>query len=211
MKKFLLLSLLVAAPLQAQIRTEIFFDAEGVHRTGTTRSFSPGVVRLDPAFNNAGGIGAGLNFYFSDRVSLEAKVAALQGRSHLTVIGQDTVVTVNLGNEQVYPVSAVLQWHPIEHGTLRPYLGAGVVHTILHNINRQIPSAGVTGVRFRDPTGLVVDGGLGISLGGKWSLYGDARYVPLETKSRVTFVGSPETTEISVRPLIVSFGASYRF
>lgn len=211
MKKFLLLSLLVVAPLQAQIRTEIFFDAEGVHRTGTARSFSPGATRLDPTFNNAGGIGGGLNFYFSDRMSLETKVAALLATSRLRVIGQDTVVTVTLGDAQIYPVSAVLQWHPVEHATFRPYIGGGVVHTILRNINKSVPQAGVSAVRFRDPTGLVVDGGLGISLGGKWSVYGDARYVPVETKSRVTFVGAPEATEISVRPLIVSFGASYRF
>lgn len=212
MKKLMFLSLLlVASPLFAQRRIDLLVDLEGVHRTGSDTSFSPGTIRFEPSFNNGGGLGVGLNFYFSDRVSLEAKVAGMESRTNIRIVGQDSVQIFNLGHAQMYPVSAVLQWHPLPHGALRPYIGAGAVHTILHNINRNIPSSPATGVKFRDPTGLVVDGGLELSLGRKWSLYGDARYVPLETKSRATFVGANSTTEISVRPLLVSTGIAYHF
>jgi hypothetical protein len=46
-----------------------------------------------------------------------------------------------------------------------------------------------------DPTGLVVDGGPEFNLGRRFSLLADARYVPIETKSRA----------------IVSFGVAHRF
>src|ERR1043165_4063794 len=98
----------------------------------------------------------------------------------------------------------------LEGVALRPYIGAGAVHTVLRNINRQV-GEGATGIRFKDPTGLVVDGGLELSLGRKWSFLGDARYVPMETNSRVTFPGTTSALDMKVKPLIVSFGAGYKF
>src|SRR5438132_3293487 len=171
MKKLLFLSLFVAAtPLLGQRRTDLFFDVEGARRTGSTRSFTPGTIHFDPRFSSGGGVGGGLNFFFSDRMSLETKVAGLASKTHITIIGQDSVQNIDLGYAQLYPISAVLQWHPVEHGTFRPYIGAGAVHTILRNINKNIPSSTATGVKFRDPTGLVVDGGLEWDLGSRWSL-----------------------------------------
>jgi outer membrane protein W len=212
MKKLMFLSLLAAAcPLFAQRRVDFIFDVEGVRRTGNNTSYSPGTVRFEPSFGTGGGIGAGLNFFLSDRVSLEAKAAGIEANMNVRIVGSDSVQIISLGRAQIYPISAILQWHLAEHGTLRPYIGAGVVHTILRNINRKIPSTTATGVRFRDPTGLVVDGGLELSLGKRWSIYGDARYVPLETTSRASFIGTTSVTNISVRPLIVSTGIAYHF
>jgi outer membrane protein W len=39
----------------------------------------------------------------------------------------------------------------------------------------------------------------------------DARYVPIETKSRATFPGTTSSVDLSVRPAIVAFGLGYRF
>ncbi len=212
MKKSLIAAavLFVAISAAAQRRVDLFFDVEGVRRTGSTRAFTPGVTRFDPQFRTGGGIGGGLNWFFSDRVSLEAKVAGLATKTRISVIGTDFVAVADLGWAQLYPISGVLQWHMAERGAVRPYVGAGVVHTILKNINRRVGD-GATGIRFKDPTGIVVDGGLEFSLGKKWSLLGDARYVPMETKSRVSFPGTTSSLEMHVRPLIVSFGLAYRY
>lgn len=202
--------LLLAASALAQKRVDIFFDVEGVRRTGTATSFTPGATRFEPQFQTGGGLGGGLNFFFTDRISLEAKVAGLGTKTRVRIIGSDFIGTADLGWAQLYPISGVIQWHLLEHGTIRPYIGAGVVHTILRNINKQI-AQGAMGIRFKDPTGVVVDGGLEINLGKKWNLLADARYVPIETKSEVTFPGTTSGLELSTRPLIVSFGLGYRF
>ena len=201
---------LFAVPAAAQQRVEIFFDAEGVRRSNVASSFTPGTTEFEPEFNTGGGAGGGLNFFLSDRVSLEAKVAALATKVRVRIIGSDFVGTADLGWAQLYPISAVLQWHLAERRAIRPYIGAGAVHTILRNINKQV-GAGATGIRFKDPTGVVVDGGVEISLARKWSVLADARYVPMETKSRVTFPGTGSALNMRVRPLIVSFGAGYKF
>ena len=150
-----LLTVLVAVPLVAQRRIDFLLDAEGARRTGHNESFTPG-IRFDPQFGTGGGAGAGLNFFLSDRVSIEAKAAALESRLRVRIVGFDFIATANLGRAQIFPISAVLQWHLSEHGTIRPYLGAGVAHVILRDVNRSVtPSA--TGIHFKDPTGLVTN------------------------------------------------------
>ncbi len=212
MKKlwFIFAVLLYASPVVAQQRLDIFFDAEGVRRTGANTAFTPGVTRFEPQFNTGGGIGGGLNWFLTDRLSLEAKVAGIGSKLRVRIIGSDFVGVADLGWAQLYPISAVLQWHLAERGTVRPYIGVGAAHTILRNVNKQVGS-GATGIRFKDPTGLVLDGGLEFNVGKRWSLLGDARYVALETKSRAVFTGTSSRVDLSVRPVIVSFGAAYHF
>jgi len=202
--------LFLAASAAAQQRVDVFFDVEGVRRTGSAVGFTPGVTRFEPQFNTGGGVGGGLNFFFGDRLSLEAKVAGLGTKGRVRIIGSDFIGTADLGWTQLYPISGVLQWHLAENGVFRPYVGAGVVHTILRNVNKQV-GAGATGIRFKDPTGLVIDGGLEFNFGHRWSLLGDARYVPMETNSRATFPGTTSALTMHVRPLIVSFGMAHRF
>ena len=193
----------------AQRRLDVFVDVEGVRRTGNATNFSAG-TRFEPSFQSGGGIGGGFNLFVSDRLSFEAKVAGLETKSRIRVVGSDFIATADLGWAQIYPISAVMQWHLLEHGTIRPYIGAGVVHTVLRNINEKF-GPGATGVHFEDPTGLVVDGGLEFNLGRRWNLLADARYVPIETRSRTTFPGTTSSVDLSVRPAIVSFGLGYRF
>jgi outer membrane protein len=204
-----LLTILAAAPLIAQRRIDFLLDAEGARRTGHNESFTPG-FRFDPQFGTGGGAGVGLNFFLTDHVSVEAKAAALESQLRVRVVGSDFIATADLGRAQIFPISAVLQWHLSEHGTIRPYLGAGVAHVILRDVNRSVaPSA--TGIHFKDPTGLVVDGGLEFNLSKRFGIYGDARYIPVETKSTASFIGTASAVKMNVRPLIVSGGIAWRF
>jgi outer membrane protein W len=198
-----------ALPAAGQ-RLDLFVDAEGVRRTGTDRNFTPGVTRFEPQFNTGGGVGAGLNWFITDRVSLEGKVAGLGSKLRVRIIGSDFVAVADLGYAQIYPISALIQWHLLERGAFRPYIGGGAAHVILRNVNKQVGGS-ATGIRFKDPTGVVLDGGLEWNLGKKWSLYGDTRYIPIETKSRATFTGTSSSLDLSVRPVIVSFGVSFHF
>jgi outer membrane protein len=212
MKHFVLTALVltIAAPLAAQRRVDLLFDVEGVHRASRSSDFTPG-IRFEPTFNTGGGVGGGVNFFFSDRVSLEGKVSGLGTKMRVRVIGSDFVAVADLGYAQIYPISAILQWHMLERGAIRPYVGAGVSHVILRNISKKVGTSDASGIKFKDPTGLVVDGGLEFSLGKRWSLFGDARYIPIESNSRAVFVGTTSAVKISVRPLIVSTGLAYHF
>lgn len=208
-----ILALLFATtPLLAQHRMDLILDVEGAHRTGTNRQvIVPNSVQIDPQFDNAGGFGIDLNTFLSDRVSIETKAAALQSNLKLRISGSDYGAIADAGHARIYPLSAILQWHLTEHGAIRPYLGAGASYVIFSNINRQIGATGATGIHFKDPFGFVVDGGLEIKVSPRWSLVGDARYIPLETSSRSTFPGIAAATDIHLKPLIISTGLSWRF
>lgn len=198
---------LLTSPAMAQRALEVIVDAEGVRRTADDVTFAPGRTRFVPSFATGGGVGAGLNLWVSDRISVEAKVAGLE--SHLTVrtAGSDFVVNTDLGRAQIYPITALVQWHPMEHGTLRPYLGIGAAHIILRDISRRSD----LNVRFEDPTGLVLDGGFRLRFSSKWSAIADARYVAIETRTRATFVGTTAASELHVRPFVLGVGVGYRF
>jgi outer membrane protein W len=210
MKKLMFLSLLLsAAPAVAQNRVDLLIDVEGVRPTGGVKAFAPG-VQFVPRFDTGGGIGVGLNWFLGDRVSVETKIAGVGTRMHLRIVSSDSIHNVDLGNAQLYPISAMLQWHLLEGGAIRPYVGAGAVYTLLRDIEKDIPLSTATGIEFRDPFGLVVGGGLEWNLSKQWSLYGDARYVPMETEARATFRSTTAETRFNTRPLIISTGISFR-
>lgn len=201
---------LLALPIAAQRRVDLLVDAEGARRPGRSEVvFRPNETRYTPDLDDAGGVGGGVRWFFAGRFALELKVAGLASRLHVRRTGRDFFSVANLGYAQLYPITAIAQWHLNEHGALRPYLGAGVVHVILRNIDK--PAAGFTGVRFDDPTGALVDAGLLVPLTKRWSLAGDARYIPIETTARARFAGTAATAEIDVKPLIVSVGITYHY
>lgn len=203
----LALLLLAALPAAAQRHFELFVDAEGVHRS-SRHGFSPGESDYVPQFDEGGGLGGGVNWFFSERFSVEAKIAALATRMTLVTAGSDYVATLDLGWTTMYPVSAVAQWHPLPGKGIQPYLGAGLTYVIVSDVEETV---GSPEVRFGNPAGLVVAGGLRIPLGDQWVLFGDARYVPVETRGTIQFGRGTTVADMDVRPLIVAFGAGYRF
>ena len=199
-----------AAPAAAQRRFDLIVDAEGVRRTNRYRFvFEPNQVRYEPQFNNGGGLGVGVNWFFSDRVSLELKAAALDSRVRVRRMGSDFVAVADIGHAQIFPITALLQWHFLEEGAIRPYIGAGAGYVVLKNIDK--PFIGAQGIEFDDPTGLVINGGIMIPFSKRFSATADARYTPIETQASAAFVGTTSRAEIEVKPLIVSFGIAYHF
>jgi len=212
MKRFVTTLFLIATalPLAAQRRVDLIVDVEGVRRSESTPiQFEPGTTHFDPRFHSGGGLGGGVNWFFSDRLSLEAKVSALETDMNIHMFGEDNFASFHVGRAYIYPISAIAQWHMTEHGSVRPYIGAGVSHIILRNIEHNTGLIG--GVKFEDPTGLVVDGGLEWRVSDRWSFNGDARYVPIETNSTATFVGTGSSIRMHVKPLIVGFGLAYHY
>ena len=195
----------------AQRGLDVIVDVEGVRRTGHTVELTPNQAEFIPEFSNGWGAGVGLNWWLADRVSLEAKASGFRSRLRVTTVGSDFVTNADLGHAQIYPIMAVLQWHPFEHGMFRPYIGVGAAHVILKNVNERIGNGGPNGIEFHDPTGLLLDAGTRLYFSDRWSLIGDVRYVPVETKGTTTFVGSTSSIRLQVKPLIAGFGVVYRF
>ena len=203
------LILLAAPPLLAQRHLDLIVDAEGV-RSDRAVQFEPNVVVYEPRFDDGGGAGLGLNYYFSSRVSLEVKASILTSRLRLRRTGSDFFANADLGRAHIYPLTAVLQWHMLDPGAaIQPYLGVGAGHVIIEDLKKR--TLDIAGIEFEDPTGVVVNGGFLIGLSRKLSASVDLRYTPLETQARARFVGTESVTEIDVKPLVVAVGIVWHF
>jgi outer membrane protein W len=207
-KAIFILALAGALPLAAQSRFELILDAEGVHRNADAPSVPDEAgLTYQPSFENGGGIGGGVNWWMSGRTSLEVKVAGLASKTRVVLVGEDYVYQADLGWSQVYPITAVAQWHPVEHGSFRPYIGAGVAYVILRNIGKTDTTPEEV---FGNPWGFVLNAGLRVPLSKRWSLMGDAKYIPVETSGTVRF-GTSTQVDLEVKPLVVGVGVVYHF
>src|SRR5205085_4219062 len=74
---------LVATPVMAQRRVDLIFDVEGVRQNSKPSQFTPNERRFEPRFNTGGGLGLGVNWFMSDRLSLEAKASLLSSSVRL--------------------------------------------------------------------------------------------------------------------------------
>jgi outer membrane protein len=200
-------AILLAPSSFAQRRVDLLIDFEGVHRAKQFE-FEPNVVRYEPQFDDGGGIGGAVNIFFTGRISLELKVAGLASHLQVRRTGSDFVAIADVGYAQIYPITAVVQWHLNENGAIRPYLGAGVGYVVLKNVEKQV--IGARGIEFDNPTGFVVDGGFLVPLSKRWSISADARYTPVETQAEAEFIGVT-SARIDVRPLVLAFGLAYHF
>jgi outer membrane protein len=89
---------------------------------------------------------------------------------------------------------------------LRPYLGAGINYTRFVDIKSPLASD----VQMSDSYGLAVQAGIDYALDKRWGLF--ASVAALKVKSDLVAAGSTVlTTTIDFKPIVYSFGASYRF
>lgn len=90
--------------------------------------------------------------------------------------------------------------------TWRPYLGAGINFTRFTSIKSTLASD----VQMSDSVGWAVQGGVDYAINKQWGLF--ASVAALKVKSDLVAAGSTVlTTTIDFKPIVYSFGTSYRF
>lgn len=205
----LTLVLLLALPLSALAGDfSLIVSGQWLEKTGENEPASglPSSGEfVDFDFDVGGGAGVGLLWQFSKRWALETK--ASWGTMDATAyrIRPDAIVALGLGELDVVPLTAVLQWRPDLQGDWDPYLGVGGAHIFFGSL-----PLGEAEVEFDDDTALVINAGLDIALSERWFINGDLKYLPLETGIAG---GSPlgESADVRFEPVIGSAGIRYRF
>jgi len=90
--------------------------------------------------------------------------------------------------------------------TLRPYVGGGINYTKFTHIQSRLASD----TQMGDSTGWALQAGADYSLNKDWGLF--ASVAALKVKSKVVASGATVLqTTIDFRPVVYSFGASYKF
>lgn len=208
---------LSASSLEAQSGSfRVIGSANWLERTGETKASNEpppmGTARLETDFDSGAGVGLALAYYLTDNLAIEARGSVVRSELSLRVrTASDAVAVINLGDFHLYPLGAVLQYHIPTSDRLRWFIGAGAGYLIVGDVDNEGSVPGAQRVQFENSVGLIVNAGFNYSFGDRWALNADVRYAPIETESNALFVGSDQLEEVSIEPLIISAGASYRF
>lgn len=118
----------------------------------------------------------------------------------------------------IFPPTVMLQYHVTGLGAIRPYVGVGA--SWFHFFKEKTASnpLNADSVDFKDDFGLVLGGGVDISLGGGWHLSADVKKYFMETdvkfsNARLNVVGQVDSVnaKAQIDPLLISAGLGYRF
>lgn len=140
-----------------------------------------------------------LTYYFTKNVSAELIAATAQ---HSVFAGSSKV-----GDTWILPPTLTLQYHFTPDSDFSPYVGAGLNYSLFYGEEESAPF-----------TKMGVDGGVGYALQAgfdywlddNWGLNLDVKYIDLNVDVSVNS-GALHAYDVSLNPVVVGAGVSYRF
>lgn len=169
-------------------------------------------TQFDAASSDSSGLGlsldnktlAGLDVavFFGPNVAAELSLTA--PRRHTLQANGAAFATLDL-----MPVSLTVQYHFTGQSNWRPYLGLGVNHTQLSSVNFDPGAITLLSPDIeRGSTGLVVQAGVDVPLGGGWLINMDVKKAQVRTD---VSLGGLKAGTFRIDPVMVSVGVGRRF
>lgn len=113
----------------------------------------------------------------------------------------------------VLPPTLTLQYHFNPHGTLRPYVGAGVNYTNFFDeeVRGPLYQPGAR-VDVENSWGYALQAGVDYEFAERWFINADIKYLDIDT--RAEFVGTTAgnlAVDVDIDPVVFGLGVGYRF
>ncbi len=151
-----------------------------------------------------------ITYMFTRNIGLELILGTsshdVTARGNLGSLGR--VIDTN-----VLPPTLTLQYHFNPEGTIRPYAGIGVNHTVFYDekVKGPLDVAG-SDVRLDSSLGFAAQLGVDYMLNNNWFVNADIKYIDLSTTATFhdTLAGRVEV-DVHVDPIIVGVGFGKRF
>ena len=176
-----------------------------VHMAGST---IPGAdSSMDPNFTLAVELGV---FPFSGHGLLDdlAFSIALGIPPKASVAGAGSVATAGtLAKSTFGPAALTAHYHFRSVPYVQPYIGAGIAYAIVFGTD----DAALKDASVDNAFGAVFQAGFDVPITARWGLYADAKFVLLSTTVRGTFASMPTSTDLTLNPLVISLGGTFRF
>ena len=140
-------------------------------------------------------------YFYNNYVSFGASISYLRSKELIaTFSGRN-----DTGNINMYPISALVNFHIAPYGTLRPYIGAGVHYT---RINTDFQNIAVD-----DSSGFLLQAGADYWFDKKWGVNLEIKQYFMEVDADLTQLTTPNTVtqQSTVDPLLISGGFVFRF
>lgn len=198
------------APAASALRTRRWFvrlDAAGLllHEKGEVTvagSRVPGnTVRIDDAVT----VSADLGYFFTESLAV-AGIVGVPPRASFK--GANALAAVGVGATARYgPAALLVQYHAPRFMGFRPYVGVGASYTVF---------ADVKGLALQSPKvdnawGAAFQAGFEYALDERWALHADAVKILVSTRASGNLQGVPVSARITVDPLILRAGLTWRF
>ena len=167
-------------------------------------------VSLNSANTDSTGLGLTINnkwipevdisYFFSPQISTELILTYPQEQTiHSSAVGGD------IGTFKHLPPTLTVQYHFMDQGAFKPYVGAGVNYTRISNVSF-IPAAPAT--LSKDSVGLAFQIGADYEISKGMYLNLDVKKVQIKTDVSLSGV---KKGEFKVDPLLVGLGIGWRF
>ncbi|MBL0420590.1 OmpW family protein [Ramlibacter sp. AW1] len=138
-----------------------------------------------------------VSYFFTPNIAAEVIFGARQ--KHAMYLGSERV-----GSFKHLAPTVLVQYHFRPTATLRPYLGLGINHTRISNVDL----LGGAGSVEDDSTGPALQAGLDIQLDRNWFLNLDVKKLWIRSD---VFVGGARVSHVRVDPTLWGVGVGYRF
>lgn len=112
-----------------------------------------------------------------------------------------------IGKTQGGPASATVHYHFGRLGAFQPYIGAGVAALVVFNDEDRL----LRRYRTADAVGPVLQVGFDYMLDTHWGVFFDAKKGFLTTSTRGYLYGLPVRSNVSLDPVVLHSGLTYRF
>lgn len=214
-------AVLVAVPAHAQsseetgiragdvlLRARAIMVAPNEKSGGILPTFPAEKVSLDSSFMPE----VDATYMVTDNIGFELIAATTKHRA--SGVTGTTGGIGKLASTWVLPPTLTAQYHFNSHGSVRPYVGAGVNYSIFWNekATKGLEAAvGPTKVRMSDSLGWAVQAGIDIDLSPRVFANFDVKYIDMDTNARLTTTAiGTQRVRVHVDPVVVGIGLGIR-
>ena len=127
---------------------------------------------------------------------------------HIKGYGAGTIAPYGKLLETTYgPMALTMQYHPVQTGVVRPYVGAGAAIMLIFSTK----DGSVANTKLTNDVAPVIEGGIDFACNDKHGFYIDLKKGLLETKATGTLMGFPVVGKAKIHPLVASAGYIFKF
>ena len=151
-----------------------------------------------------------ITYFFTRNIAAEL----ILGTTKHSVTGAGTIDGIPVGTAWLLPPTLTLQYHFVDLGAFKPYVGAGVNYTWFYSqsaANETVGGVTVTDSHLHNSFGAALQVGFDYMIDQHWGLNVDVKKLFLRPDWNGTINGAAFTGKVNLDPWLIGAGVVYKF